>query len=167
MYRVCLASNSLCPREWLLLILLPLSSSFQAYRHLLSFLVLSSVVGVGFKVFLGLWSPPFCFCSFLLFPCFPRFLSIKSLALKAAGALSGQSVASSVSSSLWCFEHRLCLKYLQILHLVIISTFLGGMQYFLHAQDLGFMNPGFKCRLMTELLYNTGHVIFTSGKQQY
>lgn len=86
---------------------------------------------------------------------------IKSLALKG---LSGQSVANSVRSSLWGFEQFVDRAFStpNSSPLVTISTLLGGMQYahLLHAQDLGFLGAGFKCRLTTELPYNAGHVIF-------
>lgn len=94
---------------------------------------------------------------FLLnFPGFSGILLIKSLALQTNDALPGWSVASSISSSLWCFEQFVdcALSTSNIFHLVIISTFLGRIQYthLLHAQDLGFMEAGFKCRLMSYCL---------------
>lgn len=56
-------------------------------------------------------------------------------------------MASSVSSGLlWRLEQFVDLSVLNSFNLVIISTFLGGIQYahLLHAQDLGFMEAGFK-----------------------
>lgn len=77
-------------------------------------------------------------------------------------------MVSPVSAGLlWCLEQFIdCVfSILNSFNLVIISTFLGGIQYthLLHAQDLGFMETGFKCRPMTDLVCNAGHVILLLG----
>lgn len=77
-------------------------------------------------------------------------------------------MASSVSSCLlWCLEQFIDCVFsaLNGFNLVSVSTFLGRIQYthLLHAQDMGFMEAGFDWRPMTELVYNSGHVILLLG----
>lgn len=86
----------------------------------------------------------------------------KSLALTAITRV--ERVASSVISCLfWCLEQFVDCVFStpSSLNLVIISTSLRWLQYthLLHAQDLGFMEAGYQCRPMTELVCNAGHVI--------